>query len=535
MAPATSPRGRQIDADQPDSRRTSRSGSRCSTLGAELAAENTHQQQHHEDHHTNQKEHCICENCDTAELWQTDPNYHESYENFLSANCLPQALAQGSGFHAAYESGWVNTNNHRQHIDINIQKNEIRRQGQVIATIQPLDNGELDVASTTTAEKNQIFISIDRSYLASRSGSTWQRRQQFKEEWAARNFKDGWRGHVPLPFCVGDAVCYDTDDETKFQVLQDATTTTNQKGRGKKHTNKGKGHYYRIHQQLRSMVPIEWFPIIARIMVEQMRANTTDATKTDSFTAANDDEGWTPGSRQAIQDQIKEEDLMLEVVLMAAHFNKQNENFSPMPMTKESIKSLRAALFTKDGPGGNFLRRIILHNVKSQQNDNRVGTAPQKYSNEMQQKYDSNMAEVLADVTPANVLTQLVLIAEQDTEYSPLTKEDWKIIKNSEAEVEKGVIEPDIRQYFQDFKQHEIEGEQKEQPPEVKLAQQQPMPWPMQPNTNIKKENTWQPPQTPPTPTEDILPSGPMPLPPQRHDDTMNQQQLSLNDESHGD
>ena len=169
--------------------------------------EHTHQQQYQEDHQTDQKEHKIWESYVNSELWQTDPKYQVSYEKFLVVNDLPLPLAQGSSFHDAYATGWVNTNNHRQHIDINIQKNEIRRQGQVIATIQPLDNGELDVASTTTAEKNQIFISIDRSYFAARAGSTWQRRRKFKEDWAIRHALDGWRGYVPLPFCVSDAEC----------------------------------------------------------------------------------------------------------------------------------------------------------------------------------------------------------------------------------------------------------------------------------------------------------------------------------------
>ena len=166
------------------------------------------------------------------------------------------------------------------------------------------------------------------------------------------------------------------------------------------------------------MIPIEWFPTIARIIVEQMRVNTTDATKMDAFAAAKDDETWIPGSHQSLHEQIKEEDLMLEVVLMAAHFNKQSENFSSTPMTKESMRSMRATLFTKEGPGGNFLRCIMLHNVQAHQNDNTVVIAPQKDSNEMQQKYASNMADALADESTDNVLKQLMLIAEQESDFS---------------------------------------------------------------------------------------------------------------------
>ena len=107
------------------------------------------------------------------------------------------------------------------------------------------------------------------------------------------------------------------------------------------------------------MIPIEWFPIIARIILEQMKANINDATKTESFTTTNDDEPWTPGSCQSVEDHIKEGALTREVVLMAAYVNNQNENFSKIPFTKESIKSMRTMLFSKDGQGGKYLKNII--------------------------------------------------------------------------------------------------------------------------------------------------------------------------------
>ena len=56
-------------------------------------------------------------------------------------------------FHKAYAIGWVNTNNHQEHIDISMEKLEIRRKGEVIAKIQALNNGELLIKSTTGDEK----------------------------------------------------------------------------------------------------------------------------------------------------------------------------------------------------------------------------------------------------------------------------------------------------------------------------------------------------------------------------------------------
>ena len=121
------------------------------------------------------------------------------------------------------------------------------------------------------------------------------------------------------------------------------------------------------------MIPIEWFPIIARIILEQMKTNTNAGAKTDSFMTTND-EPWTPGSCQSVEDHIKEGALIREVVVMAAYINNQNENFSKIPFTKESIKSMRTMLFSKDGQGVNYLKNIILHNVRSQQNDERART-----------------------------------------------------------------------------------------------------------------------------------------------------------------
>ena len=146
----------------------------------------------------------------------------------------------------------------------------------------------------------------------------------------------------------------------------------------------------------------------------------------------------------------------------------------------------------------------------------------------MQQQFDSKMAEEIAVLITENVRQQLEEIVEQDTEFSPLTKEDHKMIKNVEAEVEKEAKEPRIKQYLLELKRFENEGEHKEHPPDVKIVQQKPAPWPMQSNVSIKKDTTWQILQRPPTPTPDTLPPGPMPLPPPRYEDPPGQHQISF-------
>ena len=113
---------------------------------------------------------------------------------------------------------------------------------------------------------------------------------------------------------------------------------------------------------------------------------------------------------------------------MAAYINNQIEDFSKSPLTKESVKSMRTMLFSKDGQGGNYLKNIILHNVRLQQTEKRVGTQ-ENDSKEMQQQFDSKMTEEMAVVITENVLKQMVVIVEQDIEFSPLTEDDYRRIK----------------------------------------------------------------------------------------------------------
>ena len=106
-----------------------------------------------------------------------------------------------------------------------------------------------------------------------------------------------------------------------------------------------------MHLQLRSILPIEWFPAIARIIVEQMRANANEGTKVETkmetYAAAKDEENLTPGARHSLQEKIREEAVMKDVILLAAHLNRQSENFSSTQMTNENMRSLRTYLFTK--------------------------------------------------------------------------------------------------------------------------------------------------------------------------------------------
>ena len=101
---------------------------------------------------------------------------------------------------------------------------------------------------------------------------------------------DGWRGNVPLPFQLSDSVHQDTDDETVQQCLNDAKGETQKgKGDGKSKIGAESGHYYRVQQILRSLIPIEWFPTIANVISEQLKQNNVGGDKKDSFAINNDD------------------------------------------------------------------------------------------------------------------------------------------------------------------------------------------------------------------------------------------------------
>ena len=171
------------------------------------------------------------------------------------------------------------------------------------------------------------------------------------------------------------------------------------------------------------------------------------------------------------------------------------------------------------------MKNLILHNVRLQHADKTVGT--ENEAKVLQQDFDSKMTEEMAVVITENVLKQMVDIVEHDIEFSPLTEDDYRRIKNLETDIEKDASDPKVKQYLLNVIQLEADNEQKEKPLETKLAQQTPLQWSIHSSTTTKKGVTWQAPQMPPTPKEDMLPSGPLPLPPPRHEDTSGHYQIS--------
>ena len=146
------------------------------------------------------------------------------------------------------------------------------------------------------------------------------------------------------------------------------------------------------------------------------------------------------------------------------------------------------------------------------------------------------MAVVMADDSAEKVFRQILVIADQESDYPPLTKEEWHRVKSCEEEAEKAHPTLEIRKYFQDIRLQEEEGKQEEQMADEKIPQQHPRPWPMLPCA-ITKGNSWQTPQRQPLPlalTEDNIPQEPLPPPPptnQQEDDKMVQQQPNPGEE----
>ena len=73
------------------------------------------------------------------------------------------------------------------------------------------------------------------------------------------------------------------------------------------------------------------------------------------------------------------------------------------------------------------------------------------------------MAVVLADDSTENVFKQMLVIADQESDYLPLTKEEWHRVKSCEEEAEKEHPTLEIRKYLQDIRLQEEEGKQEEQ------------------------------------------------------------------------
>ena len=99
---------------------------------------------------------------------------------------------------------------------------------------------------------------------------------------------------------------------------------------------------------------MEWFQTIAQIILEQLKHASIGDCKKDSFTTGND--LWSLGSRQSVEDHIKEIEILREVALMAAFLHEQAEDFSKSPLTQESIKSQRKMFFSRNCKGGNYLK-----------------------------------------------------------------------------------------------------------------------------------------------------------------------------------
>ena len=131
------------------------------------------------------------------------------------------------------------------------------------------------------------------------------------------------------------------------------------------------------------------------------------------------------------------------------------------------------------------MKNLIRHNVRLQQADKIVGT--ENEAKVLQQDFDSKMTEEMADIITANVLKQMAEIVDHDIEFAPLTEDDYRKIKNFETDIVKDGSDPNVKQYLLKLIQLEADNEQKEKPPETKLVQQTPVPWPIHSNTNTKK------------------------------------------------
>ena len=176
-----------------------------------------------------------------------------------------------------------------------------------------------------------------------------------------------------------------------------------------------------------------------------MKLNNTDGAKKDLFTT-NSEDAWTPGSTQRVEDHIKQIEVMREVALMAAYINSQVEDFSKSPHTKESVKSMRAMLFSKTGPGGFYLKNLILHNVLQQA---------------LQHDFDKKMSEESAETITDSVLQQMSDIVDNDLDFASLCEDDFKQIKNFESDISKEGTDPVTKQYLFKLIKMEADDEQK--------------------------------------------------------------------------
>ena len=170
---------------------------------------------------------------------------------------------------------------------------------------------------------------------------------------------------------------------------------------------------------------------------------------------------WTPHAQSTLIEKIREDVVMKEVVELAAWLNLQSELFSQTVMTKESLKSMRESLFRREGPGWEFLRNLLLHNVLTQkQSAGTVDTSPK----DLQDDYLRNMAVVTAEESAEKVFSKMMMmIADQEEECPALTKDEWQRVKGYEEKAENEHPTMEVREYLKETRQQEEEGKHEEQ------------------------------------------------------------------------
>ena len=77
------------------------------------------------------------------------------------------------------------------------------------------------------------------------------------------------------------------------------------------------------------------------------------------------------------------------------------------------------------------MKNLILHNVRLQQADKLVATETEAKA--LQHDFDTNMNEEMADVITENVLKQMSEIVDNDSDFAPLTDNDYKKVTKVDA------------------------------------------------------------------------------------------------------
>ena len=133
------------------------------------------------------REHTIWGRIDKYQIWQSNPAYDISYQDLVTQHAAPLPTDEDGGAPHGYSSVWVCTNQmgndfYNEQIVIDYQEITLTQNGEVVAKIEPLKNGELLITSIHTGQKSHLMITRDRCHIISKNGSIWQRRRRFKEE-----------------------------------------------------------------------------------------------------------------------------------------------------------------------------------------------------------------------------------------------------------------------------------------------------------------------------------------------------------------